>query len=115
RTATALRKFEFPITQSLAFVDGFVEITPRNRFQPVALFDVTGGNQLAGEECVEQTSNIDAEVVFDEFGIELRVVRDLDWTRRSEHLAQRRERFASFHVLLETVNVNDAHAVRRGE
>ena len=79
-------KFEFPIAQSLAFVDGFVEITGRNRFQAVALFDVTSGNQLAGEECVEQSSKIDAKVVLDEFGIELRVVGDLDWTRRGEQL-----------------------------
>ena len=53
----------------------------------MTLFDVAGGNQLTGEERVEQPANIDPEVVPNKLRIELRVVRDLDRTRRSEHLA----------------------------
>jgi len=82
----------------------------------VALFDVTRGNQLTGEERVEQPANIDTEVVLNKLRIELRVVRDLDRTRRSEQLAQWCHRFVSFHILSnEMVQVDDVDAIRRGE
>ena len=88
------RKFEFPVAQALSLIDFFVEIARGNRIQPVTCFDVAGGNDLAGEQGIEQPAEIDPEIVFDEFGIELGVVRDLDWPRRGQQLTQRLEGFA---------------------
>jgi hypothetical protein len=41
------RQFKFPIAQSLALIDGFVEIASGDRLQPMTFFDVSGRNELA--------------------------------------------------------------------
>src|SRR5438132_14149983 len=82
----------------------------------MTLFDVASGNQLAREQCVKQRPNIDTKIVLDEFGVELRVVSDLDRTRRGKQLTQRRQRFSKFRFpSIEVIKVDDIHAIRRGE
>jgi len=78
--------------QPFAFVDEFVEITPSDGFESVTLFDVAGADELTRKQRVEQSAEIDAEVVFDELRVELRVVCDLDRAWRGKQVPQWRKR-----------------------
>ena len=41
-------------------------------------FNVAGADELAREQRVEQSAELDTEIVLDELRVKLRVVRDLD-------------------------------------
>ena len=81
----------------------------------MTLFDVAGADELARQQRVEQSAEIDAEIVLDELRVELRVVRDLDRARRFEQTAQRRERFTSRVAVGEVIEVDDVDAIRGRE
>ncbi len=79
----------------------------------MAFFDVAGANELTREQGVEQSHEIDAEIVLDELCVKLRVVRDFDRARRCQQTAKRRECIAV--AVAEVIEVNDIDAVGRRE
>src|SRR6185503_12271178 len=50
----------------------------RYRLATVTFFDIASAGELAGKQRVEQSTEIDAEIVLDELRVKLCVVRDLD-------------------------------------
>ncbi len=76
------RQFEIPVAEALGFIDRFVEVTTRDSLESVTFFDIAGPDDLTRQQRIEQSAKIDAKVVLDELRIELRVMRDLDRTRR---------------------------------
>src|SRR5690349_10053490 len=82
----------------------------------MTFFDITRTDELTREQRVEQPAEIDAEIVLDELRVELRVVGDLDRTRRGQQTSQRRERIALTSVAVrKMVEVNDVNAVGSSE
>src|SRR5258708_31921127 len=75
-------------------------------------FNVTGGDQLARQQRIEQADRVDAEIVLDKFRVELCVVRNLDWARRAEELSQRSECIAALHISIsKPIKVDDEDIV----
>src|SRR5688572_18207097 len=110
------RQFEIPVTETLALVDRLVQVAARDRLEPVTFFDIASADDLTREQRVEQSAKIHAEIVLDELRIKLRVVRDLDRTRRGEQTTQRRKRVALRGVARgEGVEVENKDAIGRGE
>ena len=84
------RQLKIPVAQPFALVDSLVQITRSNSFESVAFFDVAGADELAGQQRVEQSAEVDAEIVLDKLRVKLRVVSDLDWPWGFEQATQRR-------------------------
>jgi hypothetical protein len=109
------REFEVPITEAFAFVYKLVEITIRNGFESVTFLDIARAHELAREQRIEQSTEIHAEVVFDELRVELGVVRDLDRARRCQEPTQWLKRFALSRIsIAETIEINYINAIGRG-
>src|SRR5207244_892104 len=62
-------KFEFPVTEPLALVDRLIQVTRRDHLETMASFNVTGANQLACQQIIEQPTKIDAEIVLDKLRV----------------------------------------------
>jgi len=105
----SFRQFEIPVAETLGFIDVFVELTTGDSLEAVSFFDIAGADELTGEQCVEQSAEIDAEVVLDELRVELRVMRNLDRPRCFEQMAQWRKRIGV--AVAEVIEVNDVNAV----
>ncbi len=79
----------------------------------MAFLDISCAHKLTRQQRIEQPAEIDAEIVLDELRVKLRVVRDLDRTRRRKQTAQRRERVAAACVAVaESVEVYEVNAIR---
>ncbi len=116
-----------------------IEVARDDRAEAVAVFLLAGGDDLTGEERVEESAaldafgaaavaavrarvvlaaQLDAEVQAQPLRVELRVVRDLDGRLRVEQAAQRFERFMARRVAVagrEREEVEDVDGVGRGE
>jgi hypothetical protein len=83
----------------------------------VPLFDVTGANQLAGEQRVKQPAEIYSQVVLEKLRIKLRVVSNLYRPVRRQQPTQWLERWKlrKVSVTAKSIEVNNVDSGRGGE